>query len=447
VTRVDSGEKERIEAARRDARGRFSQFLDWLDEDQVTEYWGQTEVPYVPFYSLEEVLAVFGDSSAYSGSMLSAMTNVTSWITKKSTLRFRELHESVRLRECAKFLRSSASSAPHVLGVPTYFVSYSRLDYDDTLTQFLQQIESETTSRIGMHVTLLFDATSIQIGQAWETALREALEGSVAFICLLSPAYLKSEYCLRELAWATSSGKPIIPIEWVKVQERPPLLEQLLWYSSSGGLRGLYKRRQTTQAYSIVAELAAALASVATESEPADRGYAVDKTLEVLLVVLAERAGEGDASERPNLGVRRDDWVPFPGQSLLSARQLLKLPPEIDHVEKSSMPLTDFWKWFAGEDREPGQRAIVLSDPWMLSQRSTRTRFRRAPRDTPVTFIVCVDPDDPEWGADEGSLSMLDDLPDAVVARSPDEVASQIQKACADFFAPVRNSARVTTAS
>ena len=73
ATRVDQGEKERADAARAEARERFDRLLDWLDDDQIAEYWAAVETPYLPFYGFEEVLAVFGDSPAQRSSMLAAV--------------------------------------------------------------------------------------------------------------------------------------------------------------------------------------------------------------------------------------------------------------------------------------------------------------------------------------------------------------------------------------
>jgi len=43
--RVDISEKERVDRPRTAARERFDRFLDWLDDDQLEQYWGEVEIP------------------------------------------------------------------------------------------------------------------------------------------------------------------------------------------------------------------------------------------------------------------------------------------------------------------------------------------------------------------------------------------------------------------
>ena len=41
-------------------------------------------------------------------------------------------------------------------------------------------------------------------------AMKEAVRGSEVFLCILTPSYFKSEYCLNELKWAREFEKPIV---------------------------------------------------------------------------------------------------------------------------------------------------------------------------------------------------------------------------------------------
>jgi MinD-like ATPase involved in chromosome partitioning or flagellar assembly len=73
--RVDTSEKQKLDAARAVARPRFSRYLS---PGADPSYWENMEVLYWPFYNFEECLAVFGDALANRSrlSMLSAMERV-----------------------------------------------------------------------------------------------------------------------------------------------------------------------------------------------------------------------------------------------------------------------------------------------------------------------------------------------------------------------------------
>jgi formylglycine-generating enzyme required for sulfatase activity len=71
--RIEFAEKDRLERARALARTRFSSSFTHLEPDAVDVYWGAAEVPYQPYYSYEEVLAVFRDRPRETHSLLWSM--------------------------------------------------------------------------------------------------------------------------------------------------------------------------------------------------------------------------------------------------------------------------------------------------------------------------------------------------------------------------------------
>ena len=53
-----------------------------------------------------------------------------------------------------------------------------------------------------------------------EDAAREAVRDSEVFVCMLTPSYLESSYCSKELNWARVFEKPIVSVYHVAVQCR-----------------------------------------------------------------------------------------------------------------------------------------------------------------------------------------------------------------------------------
>jgi hypothetical protein len=61
-TRIENSEKEKLDRRRAYARKLFEKHLTFLDDGEDQDaYWDAAEVPYIPYYAYEEVLAVFGD--------------------------------------------------------------------------------------------------------------------------------------------------------------------------------------------------------------------------------------------------------------------------------------------------------------------------------------------------------------------------------------------------
>ena len=79
--RIELAEKDRLDRARALARTRFSSSFTHLEPDAADVYWGATEVPYQPYYSYEEVLAVFRDRPRDTHSLLSSMELIASRLT------------------------------------------------------------------------------------------------------------------------------------------------------------------------------------------------------------------------------------------------------------------------------------------------------------------------------------------------------------------------------
>ncbi|MFI5933654.1 FxSxx-COOH system tetratricopeptide repeat protein [Actinoplanes sp. NPDC051494] len=60
-TRIEDGEKAKLQRGRTVSRDSFEPYLDFLGDEPSAEYWNAVEVPYIPYYAYEEVLATFGD--------------------------------------------------------------------------------------------------------------------------------------------------------------------------------------------------------------------------------------------------------------------------------------------------------------------------------------------------------------------------------------------------
>jgi hypothetical protein len=102
------------------------------------------------------------------------------------------------------------------------FISYSFKD--DWPDNWVKSLREELVHRIGSYDATLepkiwLDKNSIESGQLFDSAIREAVEGARVFLCVVSTNYADSEWALRELRlfW----GMPLSKGRVVKVKKLP----------------------------------------------------------------------------------------------------------------------------------------------------------------------------------------------------------------------------------
>jgi MinD-like ATPase involved in chromosome partitioning or flagellar assembly len=92
--RVDEAEKNKADAGRAAARARFGDLK--LDELSNSRYWGQVEIPYVPFYNYEETLATFADDPNDQHTLLRAYIRLAEVLTEGEVVGLPEMEETDR---------------------------------------------------------------------------------------------------------------------------------------------------------------------------------------------------------------------------------------------------------------------------------------------------------------------------------------------------------------
>jgi hypothetical protein len=123
MTRLDNAEKDKLDVRRQLCRAQFDAFLKDRSRDQLDEYWGKTSMPYIPWYSYEEVLAPFADKPGDPSTLIAACEALTAQITERRVTRLKWPEEADRLRVREQFLRESEKRTTF-----DAFLSYSEGD-------------------------------------------------------------------------------------------------------------------------------------------------------------------------------------------------------------------------------------------------------------------------------------------------------------------------------
>ena len=84
--RVEMSEHTKRQVSLEVARERFGQFVDHFPKDAVSQYWGEVQVAYFPFYAFEETPAIFGDVANDAFSLTASVKQVARWVTGEKSL-------------------------------------------------------------------------------------------------------------------------------------------------------------------------------------------------------------------------------------------------------------------------------------------------------------------------------------------------------------------------
>lgn len=103
LTRIDASEKDKLNARRTAARAAFDPYVAAVAPDAIDDYWRDVEVPYVPWYSYEEMLAAFADKYKEKLSILDSAEALTRLLTGAAVTALRRPSDDERLRVLQQF--------------------------------------------------------------------------------------------------------------------------------------------------------------------------------------------------------------------------------------------------------------------------------------------------------------------------------------------------------
>ncbi len=183
-TRVELGEKDKLQAARDYARPCFRVFLEHLRLNAIDEYWRQVETLYVPWYAYEEVLAPFGDKPKEANSLLAAAERLTAYLTNGKVTELADPpSEADRLKVRGQFTRTEATPSRQY----DVYISYDSSDKERVAGDLLPRLE-------GAGLRVLVDYRDFRAGAPVVAEWERAVENSRHTLLMLTPAWIKSTW-------------------------------------------------------------------------------------------------------------------------------------------------------------------------------------------------------------------------------------------------------------
>lgn len=101
--RVDPFEKDKLSRRVKRAKRAMGRFPDHLEPEARDRYWGTSQVPYIPFYAYEEVLATFGDEPGQTGTVLAAVEVLVAQLTRGEVTALPSMPEQTRVAAREQF--------------------------------------------------------------------------------------------------------------------------------------------------------------------------------------------------------------------------------------------------------------------------------------------------------------------------------------------------------
>jgi CO dehydrogenase nickel-insertion accessory protein CooC1 len=212
--RIEAGEKEKLDVGRSTARRSFEGFPQGMTQGDLGTYWSGVEVPYMPFYAFEEVLATFGDEPGSITSMLASFERITAAVTSGRVTAMRPIPEKLRLQYRDRFTRRPPAALTHV-----------HLSYAPEDRMWADWIEAVLT-RAGFQVT----PCSTLPGQGTDLDAVDTLAGAQRVIAVLSTAYMNSP-AARSLWRSLSAGdaagirRQVVPVKVTDARIAEPFNE------------------------------------------------------------------------------------------------------------------------------------------------------------------------------------------------------------------------------
>jgi hypothetical protein len=256
--RVETAEKDRLSLRREIARERFDDLLWHIEVAERRSYWGKVETFYEPFYAYEEVLATFKDEPEVQQSLLASMERLTAFLSEGTVTRAEYPTISERRVVLKRYSKAALPKFDQPSDDYLFYVSYAASDRDSLLENLFCDLIDELKKFTGQRTTwgYLPEHEPSLRDDAERPEHEKALSKSRILLVLISPAYVNSQRCGKELSafLARQRQKPgpswILPILWIPLAAPLPdtltelkgSLSKLSGSSSAEGLRHTMRR-------------------------------------------------------------------------------------------------------------------------------------------------------------------------------------------------------------
>jgi cellulose biosynthesis protein BcsQ len=226
--RLENAEKQKLDLRRSKARQLFAPYLAHLPDGSEERYWGEVEIPEIPYYRDEHELPPMVEAADNPNTITASYERLIAYLTDASVTRLVPLKERITTEQTTEAYQKSfpddegidpeAYSGPYEGEGDYSFVSYSRGDVDMVMP-IVQDI-----SDLGYH---LWWDEGIPGATEWLRHLEEKIRQSKYLLLFLSRRAVESKYVRAEIEFAQQNRKSILAIR-LDLTTLPQPIEELL---------------------------------------------------------------------------------------------------------------------------------------------------------------------------------------------------------------------------
>ena len=273
------------------------------------------------------------------------------------------------LQTLQRFLRKG-QQPPAGIDRYLFYVSYARSDFNELVHKFFGDLVAAIKSIVDIpeQAIGLLDQSRLWPGESFGQQITAAVASSRTAVCLLTPAYISSEYCLAELRLFQEARKPVFSVALSAIESKAGFFSNVPALPGAAGptLRVPPPFAGSGEAYQ------AAVNSLATQivaaTQPSAKPQASPSAPEVPVIVLAERR-DGIRLVRSKLnayGLRRRDWWPFASTEERNAGDYIHVAAQAAGVKPNILNLSSAEDWLRLERTARNQKLLMVIDPWSL---------------------------------------------------------------------------------
>ncbi|MCK5148185.1 TIR domain-containing protein [bacterium] len=214
LTRVELSEKDKLDTSIILTKNKFNHFLNDFSKTKKETYWGGIQIPHIPYFAFEEILAVFKERGDDELSLLAPIQRLVSYLTVGEIGKVVAPTDKERSKIINIFERKSAKE------IYDAFIVYDKSDYNE-VARLCDDLLKE------YELNLWLDEWNLEPNTSINTSIKQAIDNSNSCVVFIGKDSMwpKSNFQLQLSMekYEDDSSFRVIPVLLKSVKKIPKL--------------------------------------------------------------------------------------------------------------------------------------------------------------------------------------------------------------------------------